>query len=388
VFVVLWGGNQFTPLLTVYRDGQHFTDSIVYALLGAYVVGLIPALLYGSRLGAVIGERDVLWMSLACSAVASVVLALGPSSVVLTAVGRVVAGISVGLAMTAGTALVHSVYARAHPSDPRGAVVRSSMTVTAGLAAGAAASGLLGAFGPGPTMTPYAAHCAVVLVAAAVLAIGRPEARVGTPRGAGAVRALTPRLRTLWLLTASTAPWVFAAGSVSYALVPGLIRGVPASLLPAFAGTAALTTLTIGTLVQPWATRLVGRGAPADILGLVAITAGLALTIAVSATGDWMLGLAATIPLGAGFGLAIASGALRTEMVASRTGRTGLVGVFYALTYVGFAAPALIAVIAARLGYTEALALVTAAAAGTAVVAAVVERTAARGIGRYELPDA
>src|SRR4051812_7781964 len=49
VFVCGWGGNQFTPLLVLYRQAGQ-SPLTVNALLGAYVVGLVPGLLVAAPL--------------------------------------------------------------------------------------------------------------------------------------------------------------------------------------------------------------------------------------------------------------------------------------------------------------------------------------------------
>ncbi|MCP9186144.1 hypothetical protein NMM52_21475, partial [Acinetobacter baumannii] len=47
---VAWGGNEFTPLLVMYRETSNFSQVTVNGLLAAYVLGIIPALLVGGPL--------------------------------------------------------------------------------------------------------------------------------------------------------------------------------------------------------------------------------------------------------------------------------------------------------------------------------------------------
>ncbi|MDU2597611.1 MAG: MFS transporter, partial [Dermabacter sp.] len=44
IFAIAWGGNEFTPLLVMYREVSQFSDLVVDGLLGAYVLGIVPAL--------------------------------------------------------------------------------------------------------------------------------------------------------------------------------------------------------------------------------------------------------------------------------------------------------------------------------------------------------
>nr|EJI98993.1 transporter domain protein [Rhodococcus sp. JVH1] len=57
MFVVAWGGNQFTPLLTMYRAERGYSELAVNTLLFAYVIGLIPSLLLAHRLAERWGPR-------------------------------------------------------------------------------------------------------------------------------------------------------------------------------------------------------------------------------------------------------------------------------------------------------------------------------------------
>lgn len=49
LFAVAWGGNEFTPLLVMYRQIDHMSALTVNVLLGAYVLGIVPALLWAVR---------------------------------------------------------------------------------------------------------------------------------------------------------------------------------------------------------------------------------------------------------------------------------------------------------------------------------------------------
>ena len=50
MFAVAWGGNEFTPLLVMYRLDHGFSPVVVDAFLFAYVFGIVPALLIGGPL--------------------------------------------------------------------------------------------------------------------------------------------------------------------------------------------------------------------------------------------------------------------------------------------------------------------------------------------------
>ena len=376
VFAMAWGGNQFTPLLTVYRDQLHFADHTVYALLTAYTLGLIPILVLGSRIATRWGELAVVWAGLVIGAVGSVVLASAMSSIALTTVGRLLSGVSIGIAMTAGVSLIRRVRLVHRPDDSRGAVLRASMTVTAGLAAGAVIAGVLGSISAQPTVAPYLAQVAISVVSGVSLLWLRRWPR--PPRTLPAGGAGDARSAPVWTLTALTAPWVFVAGSVAYGLVPGLVDDIPLAAIPAYAAACAASTLTFGTAVQPWAGSLVRRGGTPITLALALITLGLLTVAGVASTGNALLGFIASAPLGAGFGIALGAGVLRTQWVIARTGREDLTGAYFALCYLGFAAPVVLSLVAPTGDYTTAVIAVMALAVTCTIVVAVLERSPAQ----------
>ena len=57
---VAWGGNEFTPLLVMYREESHFSQVTVNGLLAAYVLGIVPALLISGPLSDYIGRRPTM----------------------------------------------------------------------------------------------------------------------------------------------------------------------------------------------------------------------------------------------------------------------------------------------------------------------------------------
>ncbi|HET9689582.1 MAG TPA: MFS transporter, partial [Acidimicrobiales bacterium] len=182
--VCAWGGNQFTPLLVLYRSADHWGATTVDALLGAYVVGLVPALLVGGRVSDRFGRRRPVLVALVASAAGSSLLASGALPAV--ALGRLCSGVGVGLAMAVGTTWATELAVASGRSRPAGAR-RASLSLTAGFGLGAGVAGTLAQWGPAPETTPYLVHVALDLaVLAWVAATGRdaPAPAATGPAGA------------------------------------------------------------------------------------------------------------------------------------------------------------------------------------------------------------
>jgi hypothetical protein len=71
--------------------------------------------------------------------------------------------------------------------------------------------------------------------------------------------------------------------------------------------------------------------------------------------GNWPLVLLAAAFLGSGYGLCLVSGLLEVQRIARPGELAGLTAVFYALTYLGFAAPIVLAALHGVAGYPELL---------------------------------
>jgi hypothetical protein len=185
------------------------------------------------------------------------------------------------------------------------------------------------------------------MLTALVLVIGAPETitkqnRRLSLRGLLRVPAATHiRFRRI---VAPSAPWVFAAPSIAFAVLPGLVANRTGSFQVGFAAIIAGLTLTLGVLIQPLARRLDRtddvRG---TLAGLSAICAGTALGALAAQQHSWPLVIPAASLLGCGYGLCLVSGLLEIQRLAIPQDLASLTAIYYALTYVGFAAPIVLA---------------------------------------------
>ena len=104
VFCIGWGGNQFTPMLIEYVHRAGYSRVDVDVLLGAYVLGLIPGLLVAAAMSNRYGRRPLMVAGLISSALGSLILATGElGGFPALFVGRLLCGLSVGVAMAVGS---------------------------------------------------------------------------------------------------------------------------------------------------------------------------------------------------------------------------------------------------------------------------------------------
>ncbi len=368
VVAVGWGANQFSPLLIVYRDQEHLSPTLVTAVFGAYVLGLIPALMVGARLSARLGRRGVMRPVLVLSALATVILIFAGESTWALAAGRLVAGVASGAAFGPGTTWIKEL------SEDGAGARRAAGALSAGFGGGPLVAGALAQWLPAPAVVPYVAHLVVVAMAA-VLAWRAPETGRMTT---GPIR-LRKALRHPEFLrrVVPSAPLVFGAATTSFAVLPSVlpVPGAPIASSGAIAG----LTLGSGLLVQPLARRLERRRAGSVLTyGLVLAALGFLLAALSVALNAVILLAPTAIVLGAGYGMLLVGGLSRVEALATADELTGVTAVFYCLAYLGFAAPYLFTAV----NSVVPAALVFVLAAG--VVGVLVAATSNRRVGYYE----
>src|SRR5690349_15315723 len=241
--------------------------------------------------------------------------------------------------------------------------------MTAGFAFGPLVAGMLAQWAPAPRVLPYIPH--IVLMAAVLIALRRAPETVSSRRADGL--RLAPHgldsVRFRWVV-GPMAPWVFAAPAIAFALLPSVVGADHAS--NGIALTAAITTLCAftGVLIQPLGRRLDGHAAGnrAATTGLLVLAAGLALgALTAQDQATWLL-VPCSIVLGSAYGLCLVAGLVEIQRLADERSLAGLTAAYYALTYLGFAAPYLLALGARLTSYTLLLAAAAALALATAAL--------------------
>lgn len=346
MFAIAWGGNEFTPLLVMYKnDGLAATT--VDLLLFYYVLGIVPALLIGGPLSDRYGRRALLRPAPLIAAAGSLLLAFGSASVPLMSMGRVLCGVALGLAMAVGGSWLKELAQPPHaPELPAGTGARrSAMSLTAGFAIGACCAGVLAQWAPWPNTLAYLVNVALCLVAA--VWVRRAPETVPRRRDPGSLRddlripaAGHRRFRAVAL---PAALWLFTSAAAAYAVLPALMAPRVGSAPIAFSAMICVVTLGCGFAVQSLARRIDRPGtARAAAVALIAVTLGMALAAAASGLLTLWATVAAAVVLGAGYGIGLVAGLQEIERIARPDDLAGLTAVFYSASYLGFGAPALL----------------------------------------------
>ncbi|MFC9968226.1 MFS transporter [Nocardia ignorata] len=369
VVTIAWGGNEFTPLLVMYK-GHGLAATAVDLLLFYYVLGIVPALLVGGPLSDRFGRRPLMLPAPLIAAAGSLLLAVGASSVPMLAAGRMLCGVALGLAMAVGGSWLKEL------SGPGVGARRSAMSLTAGFALGAGVAGVLAQWGPLPDSTAYLVNVALCVLATAWLVRAPETVRRQThpARLLDDLKIPAAGHRRFLRVAVPVALWLFTANATAYAVLPTLMLGQVGEAPIAFSALVTMVTLGCGFTIQSVARRIDRPGtARAAVLALVLLTAGMLLAAWTASTLTIGATLLTAVVLGSGYGIGLVAGLQQIERIAGPGDLAGLNAVFYSVSYLGFGVPAILSALHGSFGFGyPAMYLVTAviAAACLALVAA------------------
>lgn len=357
LFTVAWGGNQFTPLMVMYRELGGFSTAVVDVLLGAYVLGIVPGMLVGGPLSDRVGRKPLMLAAPPTAIAGSAVLAAGGDAVPVLFVGRVLSGLALGIAMAVGSTWINELSALR--GQAAGGASRAATSLTLGFLLGPVAAGLLAQWAPWPQVLSYLVHVAVGIplgLAALRTVETLDRDRAPTRRLRDDLRIPVRGYRQFTTRVVPVAPWVFTNAGIAYAVLPSLAAPAVPGHAIAFAAVMTAITLTSGFAAQLLAKRLRVTDVRGGMVGQALAVVGMVLAAVTAATPGVVLAVVSAAVLGAGYGFALVSGLAEVARIASPRHLAGLNAVFYALAYAGFLLPALLAVLAAVVSYPVLLA--------------------------------
>lgn len=355
LFAVAWGGNEFTPLLVSYRLNDNLSAVAVDVLLGAYVLGIVPALLIGGPLSDRFGRRPLMLPAPALAAAGSAVLALAGGEAATLFAGRVLSGLALGLVMAAGTAWIKELSMPPFAAAPPAAGARrGALALTLGFGLGAGVAAALAQFGPLPETLPYLVNIALCLVGLGVILRAPETRRTTAPRQRlrDDLRVPAAAHRRFVLVVAPMAPWVFGTAASAYAILPMLLAPRVPGIEVGFAGLLCVIALGCGVVAQSVARLCDPAGGRRSILLSFGTTAaGMAVAGAASLTLSLPLAVLAAAVLGTAYGFLLVTGLREVQRIAGPDDLAGLTAVYYSLSYLGFFVPAVLAALSPVAGY-------------------------------------
>jgi MFS family permease len=340
--LLLFASSAPSPLYVVYQSSWGFSAITLTSVFAVYALALLATLITAGSLSDHVGRRPALLVALAIEMVGMFLFAEAQDVEWLFA-ARILQGVATGIAMGAISAALLDL----QPDDkPRlGALLGVAAPLT-GLATGALVSGLLVQFAPDPTRLVF-----WLLLGGFALAVGIAMVVPETVRGDGSwTRAMRPKvavpgaLRTPFIAAIPCLVATWALGGLVLSLGPSLTAGVLGDTSHVAGGLPIFVMAGISAIASVWLreshARATARG------GLVALIAGMAVTLAALHFGSTALFLAGAATAGLGFGPAFAGAFRSLTTRAPEDQRAGFVSSILMVAYLAFSVPAVAAGIA------------------------------------------
>lgn len=370
LFVAGWATNHFAAMIPVLRDQEGLSATVLAGAFGVYALGLLPGLLGGGGISDRVGRRPVVLIGTSIAAAGNLLMLCWHTGAGIYC-GRLVVGVGVGLAMSAGTAWAADLGGR------RGTTIAGT-ALTAGFAGGPLVSGLVAQFiaESAALAAPFVLTIALSLAAVAMgfrATAGRPDPHRHEPPALPTTSVDRSVGRAL-VRAVPMALWVFSAVTVPVVVLAGRVGGDHSG--PWVPGVASALALGTGVAAQV-AARRADWGPRAGIVGAVLAAAGFALAVVVDEQQGVGLFIVTAVLLGSAYGLCLRAGLVDVETLTPPEHRGITIGVYYVCTYLGFGVPVLLESLRGPVGTATPLLVLT----GLALAAAALRWTQLRAGG-------
>lgn len=336
-----------SPLYPVYQARWGFSAATLTTVFAVYAVALLAALLTVGALSDHLGRRPVLIVALLLLVVSLVVFIVSDSVGWLIA-ARVLQGLAVGVATGALSAAIIDL----QPNTRMGPLV-NSVTPAIGLAGGALGAGLLVQYAPAPTVLVFALLIGAVLaLAVALFFVPESTPARGFDSSGHLLRSLRPRasvparIRGRFLLVVPCLFATWSLGGLHLSLGPSIVSTVLGIDNHLIAGLEIFALFASGALaaalLRGAATRFVMVG------GVLALAVGVAVVLLSLVTGSALVYFLGTMISGVGWGAAFLGAMQTIGGLAEPHERGRIFATTFAVSYLAFSVPAVIAGIAVR----------------------------------------
>ena len=328
-----------SPLYEFYAREWGLGSAAVTVIFAVYAVAVLLTLLVVGSLADHLGTRPVLLGAVALQIGAMMTFAFAPGPEMLLA-ARALQGVATGAAMGAAGAALLAFEGTARRG--RGSLVNSAASPV-GLSIGALGSASLVRFLPEPTKTVYFFLAALLLVLGTAL-LWLPSAGRKAP---GWLRSLVPQAkvpgsaRKTMAATMPVAAATWALAGFYLSLGPSLAHSITKNSSVLVGGLALFALFVPGALailiVRRWSDR------NTLLTGVVALIAGISLTVLAVQLGSAPLYFTGTMVAGVGFGSGYFGAMRMTLPLCGAHERIGMLSSIYLICYLGFSVPAVAA---------------------------------------------
>jgi MFS family permease len=324
-----------TPLYHLYQEQLHFSAAVLTLIFAVYALSLLAALLTVGSLSDHLGRKPVIFAAVVLNALA-MLLFIHADSVAWLIGARVLQGFATGMATAVLSATLLD-------TDRQQGPLVNSVAPLLGMALGGLGCGLLAEFAPAPLQLTYWLLLALFVLQG--LYVWRLPESVAPQAGAWA--SLRPTLHvpvqartTLWrVLPLNTATW--ALGGFFASLAPSLVRTATGSTSNLIGGaTVSALTVTGALMIFTLRNRPAGKALQ---IGASLLPIGVLLILLGVHSASLALFFFGTLVAGCGFGSGFLGAVRSLVPLALPHERAGLMSAYYALSYLAFCLPALLA---------------------------------------------
>jgi MFS family permease len=332
--VAMMGTTLPTPLYPLYNHAFGLAPVLTPIIFATYAFGVVATLLFFGYLSDEVGRRPVMLAALGLSAISALTFLLARGLPGLL-VGRVLSGLSAGIATGTGTAWLVDL------AGPRGKNHAALLAVAAnigGLAFGPLIAGLLAGLAPSPLRLSFVVDLLLIVPAfLGVMAAPDPLA-VSHPRIQLRMQTLrvSPEVAGIFTPAAVVGVCAFAVAGVFSAVAPEFLGNDLGDKSPIDAGLLVFLFFATSVSGQLTVNRIPKRIGLA--VGCVVLIAGLILLAAALATKSAVLLFVSAAVCGLGQGLPVGFGlAAINEKVGDKRGETD--SAYFTLLYAGLVFP-------------------------------------------------
>lgn len=332
--VVMIGTTLPTSLYPLYRHQFALSEMMITVIYGVYAAGTIAALIVAGSWSDQLGRRTIMFTALAFS-VASGIVFLFDANLPSLLLGRVLSGISAGLATGTATVMVIELA----PDNRRGVATLIATAVNmGGLGLGPLLSGILAQYAPWPMHLVFIVDLALLMIAAGGLLKTRETVATATRPRLHVQRLSVPReVRSVFIPACIVGFAGFAVLGLFSAVTPaflGNVLGLSNLALTGFVVFIVFAASTLGQLALEVVPLKLALPAGCVVLAVGALLVGAAINIE-----TLTLLIFGAVLSGLGQGLGFRAGLAEVAAASPADRRGEVTSTFFIVLYIAISIP-------------------------------------------------